>query len=570
MLQNLLKCCGKRCRRCNNSIAISSLGGTTTLKLVAVNNTDKKVNQGAASMSQFGFQYANAITKSAAAALLAATLTACAGTSISTPTIGSEVRGTWLTTTANDAITSPAKTASTMQRLRDIGLNTVYVEVWKNGYTQYPSEVLRATIGVDRHPALALQDLSDSPAQPRPPARDLLRETLIEAHRNGLVYLAWFEYGFMAAHQSTHPHLRRMKPEWLSRDITGNEVAPNGFVWMNPVHPEARRFLLDLVLEAIEHYDLDGIQLDDRIVWPHVTMGYDDTTKKIYAEEHAGAAPPSDHNDPAWMRWRADKVNEYAKWFVQEVRARRPGLIVSLSPAVYSWSWEHYLLEWPKWGAWTAEDRVQSIPTQSAASKNITPRWDEFIPQAYRFNYPAFESTWKEQVAWMKKLGANRQRDLIAGIRLTSDSVNDSTWEQLRDSMMLARNLGNGGHVHWFSRGVLDIFSKELTAFYAQSGTARSPHFPAGWRQPSIPLFRHALGGAALHGEPQWIAHSVPRGAYRIIGFDGRSWEYVDEVPVSSATAMADGVIFNVPSRYTQVELVVDRRAEMMRVRRSE
>ncbi len=519
-------------------------------------------------MNQFGFQYANAITKSAVAALLAATLTACTGTNLSTPTMGSEVRGTWLTTTANDAISSPAKTASTMQRLRDIGLNTVYVEVWKNGYTQYPSEVLRAMIGVDRRPALGLQDNGDSPAQPSLPPRDLLQETLIEAHRNGLVYLAWFEYGFMAAHQSTHPHLRRMKPEWLSRDIAGNEVAPNGFVWMNPLHPEARRFLLDLVLEAIEHYDLDGIQLDDRIVWPYVTMGYDDTTKKIYAQEHAGASPPSDHNDPAWMRWRADKVNEYAKWFVQEVRAKRPGLIVSLSPAVYSWSWDHYLLEWPKWGAWTAEDRVQSIPTQSARSKNITPRWDEFIPQAYRFNYPAFESTWKEQVAWMKTLGANRQRDLIAGIRVTGDGAKDSTWEQLRDSMTLARNLGNGGHVHWFSRGVLDIFSKELTAFYAQTGAAHSPHFPAGWRQPSIPLFRHAVGGAALRGEPQWIAHSVPRGEYRIIGFDGQSWEYVNEVPVSSATALADRIIFNVPSRYTHVELVLDRRAEMMRVKR--
>jgi uncharacterized lipoprotein YddW (UPF0748 family) len=46
-----------------------------------------------------------------------------------------EVRGTWLTTTANDAIATPARTAATMRRLREIGINTVYVEVWKNGYT---------------------------------------------------------------------------------------------------------------------------------------------------------------------------------------------------------------------------------------------------------------------------------------------------------------------------------------------------------------------------------------------------------------------------------------------------
>ena len=63
--------------------------------------------------------------------------------------------------------------------------------------------------------------------------------------------------------------------------------------------------------------------------------------------------------------------------------------------------------------------------------------------------------------------------------------------------------------------------------------------------------------------------HYLPRGAYRLIGFDGRSWEYVDEVPVSSATALADRVFFNLPSRYTQIELVRDRRAEMMRARQS-
>ena len=56
--------------------------------------------------------------------------------------IPSEVRGTWLTTTANDAIATPEKTATTMKRLHDIGLNTVYVECWKNGYTEFPSEVM--------------------------------------------------------------------------------------------------------------------------------------------------------------------------------------------------------------------------------------------------------------------------------------------------------------------------------------------------------------------------------------------------------------------------------------------
>jgi uncharacterized lipoprotein YddW (UPF0748 family) len=492
------------------------------------------------------------------------TLTACAQSIV--PTVAGtnpaksntaypEVRGTWITTTANNAIATPQNTATTMRRLREIGLNTVYVEVWKNGYTQFPSETMKNIVGVAMRPNQFPQDPSDTAEQRNRPARDLLQETLIEAHRNGLVTLAWFEYGFMAAHKTTNPHLRRMKPEWLSRDIKGNEVAPNGFVWMNPLHPETRKLLLEIVLEAVDKYDLDGVQLDDRIVWPYITMGYDDYTKKIYAAEHGGREPPADHTDAAWMRWRADKVNEYARMFVQEVRAKRPGLIVSLSPAVYPWSWDYYLLEWPKWGAWTAADAVKNVSVKAAA---ITPRWDEFIPQVYRFNYPAFEKTWLEQVAHMKTLGGNRQKDMLAGIRVVGEGK-DATWDELRQSIELTRKTESGGHVHWFSRGVLDVYPKELTAFYG--GHIESPRFPAGWRSRSIALFR----GEMSQGRATWFHPDLPRGSYRLIGFDGKQWQYLDEARIEQGSATIGRTVFFVDAEYREVELILDRRDDMKR-----
>ena len=466
-----------------------------------------------------------------------------------------EVRGTWITTTANTAIATPADTARTMQRLREIGLNTVYVEVWKNGYTQHPSKALARTIGVDRHRNLMPQEASE--LNPSPP-RDLTQEMLVEAHRHGLITVAWFEYGFMAAHQSTMTHLRRMKPEWLSRDIKGNEVAPNGFVWMNPLHPEARQFLLDLVLEAIDQYDLDGIQLDDRIVWPYITMGYDDYTKAAYAREHQGNAPPADAREPAWMRWRAEKVNEFARQFVQEVRAKRPGILISLSPAVYPWSWENYLLAWPQWAAWTEKDRLAGVSKEAAA---ITPRWDEFIPQAYRMSYSAFEKTWREQTAFVRTLGRDRQRDLLAGIRIVGDG-NDSDWPQLRDSITLTRTLGNGGHVLWFSRGVLDIFARELSDFYdvRQAGFVESPQFPLGWRKSAVALTRGAGFGE------WWRSHIAP-GRYRLIGFDGNTWRVIRDVSLVDAGSAAE-VRFFVDAPFRQLELILDRREQSALARR--
>ena len=120
------------------------------------------------------FSTNNCILAVTAAALL---LTGCS--SPGGAPLRAEVRGTWLTTTGNDAIATPEKTAASMRALRAVGLNTVYVEVWKNGYTQFPSEVLRKTIGVDRHPALTPRGPSDSVAATPKTDRDLLQETLI-------------------------------------------------------------------------------------------------------------------------------------------------------------------------------------------------------------------------------------------------------------------------------------------------------------------------------------------------------------------------------------------------------
>lgn len=468
-----------------------------------------------------------------------------------------EVRGTWLTTTGNSALRTPADSAESMRRLAAIGLNTVYVESWKNGYTQFPSRVLERTIGVRQRPSPMPQDPSDSLAVRQAPARDLLQETLIEAHRNGLVYVSWFEYGFMAAYKETMNDLRRQKPEWLSRDRNGSEVAPNGFVWLNPLHPQARQFLLDLVLEAVDKYDIDGVQLDDRIVWPHITMGYDDYTQKVYMAEHQGRRPPLDHQDPQWMRWRADKVDSFSKLFVQELRARRPGLLISLSPAIHPWAWENYLLDWPVWSGWGAKDSLRSGAFSRPAAAGATPRWDEFIPQAYRTSYAAFETTWRDQVAAMRAAGGNRQRDLIAGIRIVGDGP-DSDWDQLRRSMELVRALGNGGHVLWFSRGVLDLYAKELTAFYQASGPAASPFFGSDWRRPSVALVRQ---GAARAGQQRWAVPRLPPGHYRAIGHNGQHWEYLPAIARGARHISA-------PAGFDKLEVLLDRRPDMAKAPR--
>ncbi|MBL8059249.1 MAG: family 10 glycosylhydrolase [Chthonomonas sp.] len=400
-----------------------------------------------------------------------------------------EVRGTWLTTTSNDAISNPLNTATTMRRLREIGLNTVYVEVWKDGYTEFPSETMREAIGVplrvNASPSGAVQ-------------RDLLQETLIEAHRNQLTYIAWFEYGFIAAYKDSYNHLRTRK-DWLSRDRDGNVVAKNGFVWLNPIHPDAQSLILGIVLDAVRKYDLDGIQFDDRIVWPYIDMGYDEFTVALYAREHGGKAPPTDPRDPEWMQWRQRKVEDFSKRLVTEVKKTAGrNFIVSLSPGPHPWALENYLIDWPSWGSWTS-----------------APSWDEFVPQVYRLSYEDFARDWHGQVGF----AGPRRKNLIAGIRLTGDGP-DAKRGDIEKYVKLTRQTFSLGHSWWYSKGVLDLFSSEISKVYdvAKLGQASHPRLGVNWRPLPIKAVKVAVG--------QWVA-TLPVGRYRAVAQKEGVWHEI-------------------------------------------
>lgn len=466
-----------------------------------------------------------------AAGLCLALFLAAAMTATACAQAPAEVRGTWMTTTANDALASPAQTNASMKQLRDIGINTVYVETWKNGYTQFPSPTLQATLGVERRPDLL-------PGHPNYPAntpgfigpRDLLEESLIAAHRNQMIYVAWFEYGFMASHKDTVNHLRKQKPEWMMTTRAGELVSgQNPFVWMNPLRPECREFLLGIVLDAVDQYDLDGVQLDDRIAWP-VTMGYDDYTVEAYKNEHNGKAPPRDPRDKKWVRWRAEKVGEFAERFYTDLKKARPNLIVSISPAVYPWSRDNYACDWKTWSekGWM----------------------DEYIPQVYRMTYGRVKEDWPVQ---LKAVGRDRHDDLIGGFRVVGEGP-DTTWEDYEKKLELVRERGGGGHCHWFSRGVLEVYPEEFKAFYdvANQGQAAHPMLPVGWRPAPIVA-------AKQPGDGGWSADVEAAGHYRVIFRRGHVWTEHAVVELDAGVAeWAD-----LPNGVEAVELLVDRRHEL-------
>ncbi|HEX9975154.1 MAG TPA: family 10 glycosylhydrolase, partial [bacterium] len=154
------------------------------------------------------------------------------------------------------------------------------------------------------------------------------------------------------------------------KDNAGRLCVKYGFDWMSGINPEVQGFIISLVTEILDNYDVDGIEFSDRIPAMPVEGGYDPATKAIYAEEHNGASPPANFQDTTWMRWRADKLSQFYQHARDSIKARSQHLLVSSSPSVYPWSYEEYLQDSKTW-----------------FDANII---DNLIPQLYRYTYPEY------------------------------------------------------------------------------------------------------------------------------------------------------------------------------------
>ncbi|QDT68553.1 hypothetical protein MalM25_14760 [Planctomycetes bacterium MalM25] len=427
-----------------------------------------------------------------------------------------EARGTWLTTTGvEDHIRSGAKTAAVMSDLRDIGFNTVYVETWKSGYTNFPSQALASfTGGADRSPFLG--------------SRDLVDETLTEAHRNGLHYVGWFEYGFAAEFvgnggQPWTPLGRKARDHgWLLEDaIGGYGNASNGFAWMNPAVPEVRQLLIDVTLEAIDNYDLDGVQFDDRLAWPR-EFGWDDTTAAIYQQE-TGRNLPNNVDDALFRNWRQDKVTLFAQELSAAVRAARPDLLVSVAPSVTSFSDVTYNAEWPVW-------QDQGL-------------FDEYAVQVYRSTTGSFNATLPAQLA---PFDPGQRDELVVGVRANGSGAN-TPYAALEDMIETTRDEGVAGHSVWYSRAARDEYAAQLTAFYDVENTGHAAN----------PLFDYVRPEAVV-GEvvdsSTWTVDVPVAGGYRLLAELAGDWQELSRGYFPAG--QRELTVFNA----TGIELLYDRR----------
>ena len=352
-----------------------------------------------------------------------------------------ELRGIWITNVDSDVLTSKRKIAEAMDFLADSGFNIVFPVVWNKAYTLYPSDVM--------------QELTGDRMDPLYGQRDPLQELIVEAHRRGMEVMPWFEYGFAAGNRFqtnyvTGGRILQARPEWASADAEGNLVEKNHFEWLNAFNPEVQGFLIAMMMEVANRYDVDGVQGDDRLPGIPSTAGYDAHTVGLYRAQF-GEDPPADHLEPQWLQFRADLLTEFLAYWRQSLREVDPNLMLSSSPSIHDWALRNYLQDSP---TWMRRGLVDIIHPQ--AYRRDFEGYRRLIDEMVTTFYPR-ESLWKLSPGILIKVGQYR---ISAELMLEKIAYN--------------RQVGVNGEVFFFYTGLREN-ENELGMALAEGPYAQRP-----------------------------------------------------------------------------------------------
>lgn len=155
---------------------------------------------------------------------------------------------------------------------------------------------------------------------------DPLAEWVAASHARGLELHAWFN-----PYRARHPSARSdLAASHVARREPGLVKAYGDLLWLDPGQPRAADRLVDVVLDVVRRYDVDGIHIDDYF-YPYPAV----------ATDGSEVAFP---DDAAWQRyrdggglqeradWRRQQVDALVRALWQRVAAARPGVRLGISP----------------------------------------------------------------------------------------------------------------------------------------------------------------------------------------------------------------------------------------------
>ena len=392
----------------------------------------------------------NRIRSILATFLLLPAMLLAADEKISAPPVAREFRAAWIATVANidwpskpglSATQQQAELISLLDHAAQLHLNAVFFQVRPVADALYASP---------------LEPWSEylTGIQGRSPGYDPLALAVSEAHKRGLEIHAWFN-PFRAAHpESKSPpapnHVTRTHPEIIRH--YGKQT------WLDPGEPESQARALNVVLDVVKRYDVDGIVFDDYF-YP-------------YPEKNSAGKELDFPDDASWKKigstsgltrdnWRRENINQFVQKVSQSVHAAKPWVQFGISPfgiwrpgvpaGIDAHALDSYAKLYADAPLWLRNGWVDYLAPQLYWP--IAPREHSFI---------TLFQWWRQQNPKGRHVFA-ALNDAAVGTKFSDDEIS-------RQIDAIRTQTSNGGGIHYHLRNLLENTSlaRTVAAKYAQ------------------------------------------------------------------------------------------------------
>lgn len=228
-----------------------------------------------------------------------------------------EFRAAWIATVANidwpskpglPAVQQQQEFIDRIEHLKKMGCNAVIVQIRPAADALYPSEFEPWS-----------RYLTGKQGQPPYPHYDPLNFMIDETHERNMEFHAWFNPFRALTDNRNNPnpenHVTKKHPDWV--------VNYDGKALLNPGIPEAREYVLKIIMDVVKRYDIDAVHLDDYF-YPYRVAGMN------FGDQRAFSKYVKDFN--SIDDWRRNNVNLFVSTLNTNIKSLKPYVKFGISP----------------------------------------------------------------------------------------------------------------------------------------------------------------------------------------------------------------------------------------------
>lgn len=228
-----------------------------------------------------------------------------------------EFRAAWIATVSNidwpskpglPSVQQQEEFVQRLDELKAMGCNAVIVQVRPASDAFYPSKIEPWS-----------RYLTGKQGQAPFPAYDPLSFMVAEAHKRNMEFHAWFNpfRALVDSKKNPNPpgHVTRTHPDWI--------ISYGGKSYIDPGLPEAREYVVNVIMDVVKRYDIDAVHLDDYF-YPYRIAGQSFGDSRSFNLYNNGIENRED--------WRRNNVNLFVSTLNTNIKSVKKHVKFGISP----------------------------------------------------------------------------------------------------------------------------------------------------------------------------------------------------------------------------------------------